>query len=84
MAGLNRFAKRDRHERRWRAGGRLDDRNSRRGLSWPRCSGLPHADHARLPRSPDPLEPARRAVGEVLGPVETGVATDGPPVHDGP
>ena len=27
MAGLNEFAKRDRHERRWRGGGRLDDRN---------------------------------------------------------
>ena len=77
MAGLSRFAKRDRHERRWRGGGRLDDRNrpSRALLAalLLGCLTLITLDYRGGTDSP--LEPARRAVGEVLGPVETGVAT---------
>jgi rod shape-determining protein MreC len=77
MAGLNRFDKRNRHERRWRGEDRLDDRNRpSRALLVALllgCLTLITLDYRG--GSDSPLEPARRTVGEVLGPVEAGVAT---------
>ena len=77
MAGLHGFGKRDRHERRWRAGDRLDERHRpSRALLIALllgCLTLITLDYRG--GSDSPVEPARRAVGEVLGPVEAGVAT---------
>jgi rod shape-determining protein MreC len=77
MAALHGFGKPDRHERRWRAGNRLDERHRpSRALLVALllgCLTLITLDYRG--GSDSPVEPARRAVGEVLGPVEAGVAT---------
>jgi len=77
MAGLNGFDKRVRHERRWRTGDRLDDRNrpSRALLVALLLGCLTLITRDYRGGSDSPVEPARRAVGEVLGPVEAGVTT---------
>ena len=74
MAGLGRF---DRRERRWRGLERLDgDHRPSRAVMIAlllACLTLITLDHRGGEDSP--VEPARRAVGEVLGPVETGTTT---------
>jgi rod shape-determining protein MreC len=76
MPGPRRFGKLGRPERRWR-GSDLDDRSrpSRSLLAalLLGCLTLITLDYHG--GSDSALEPARRAVGEVLGPVETGAAT---------